>query len=127
MDTLADPIGDDLDLDALMVRVREVAMAGAARQETAADAKGADIDLVRVIDAQGEWNEHTRQSLVALVECLRTLRDDWTEAHARLREDMGQLSALVGALRKGKSARRAGGSPRTTAKRRSSKGGKRRS
>ena len=88
-----------------MIRVREAAMAsgtssGAARPQTAGDAKGADIDLVRVIDAQGEWNEHTRQLLAALVECLQTLREDWTDAHARLREDMShRLSALVRELR----------------------------
>lgn len=104
MDRLPTDLSDDLDLDALMIRVREAAMAsgtsgGAARPQTAGDAKGADIDLARVIDAQGEWNEHTRQSLAALVECLRTLRDDWTDAHARLREEMGHLSALVGELR----------------------------
>ena len=124
MDTVAEPVGDDLDLDALMIRVREVATAGAARAETAADAKGTDIDLVRVIDAQGEWNEQTRQSLVALVECLRTLRDDQADAHARLREDVGQLSALVGELRK---RRVVAATRRTPAKRRSNKGGKRRS
>ena len=60
---------------------------------------GRDVDLVRVIEAQGEWNEQTRQSLAALVECLRTLRDDWTDAQARLRQEMGQLSALVEQLR----------------------------
>lgn len=124
MDTVAEPVGDDLDLDALMIRVREAATGGAARAETAADAKGADSDLVRVIDAQGEWNEQTRQSLVALVECLRTLRDDWADAHARLRGDVAQLSAAVGDLRK---RRVAATTPRTPAKRRSSKGGKRRS
>jgi hypothetical protein len=104
VDRLPTDLSDDVDLDALMIRVREAAMAsgtsgGAARLQTAGDPKGADIDLVRVIDAQGEWNEHTRQSLAALVECLRTLRDDWTDAHARLREEMGHLSALVGELR----------------------------
>ena len=96
------PLGDDLDLDALMVRVREAAMAGgtsggAARPQTGGDANGADLDLVRVLDAQGEWNEHTRQSLAALVDCLRTLRDDWTDAHARLREEHG---SAVGARRR---------------------------
>lgn len=124
MDTVAEPVADDLDLDALMIRVREAATGGAARAETAVDAKGADIDLVRVIDAQGEWNEQTRQSLVALVECLRTLRDDWADAHARLREDVGHLSALVGDLGKRKAA---AATTRTRAKRRSSKGGRRRS
>lgn len=104
MDRLPTDLSDDLDLDALMIRVREAAMAsgtsgGAARPQTPGDAKGADIDLARIIDAQGEWNEHTSQSLAALVECLRTLRDDWTDAHARLREEMGHLSALVGELR----------------------------
>lgn len=123
MDTVAEPVSDDLDLDALMIRVREAATAGAARAETA-DAKGADIDLARVIDAQGEWNEQTRQSLVALVECLRTLRDDWADAHARLREDVGQLSALVADLGK---RRAAAATPRPRAKRRSSKAGRRRS
>jgi hypothetical protein len=147
VDTVAKQVSDDLDLDALMIRVREAAMAsetsgGAARPQTADDAKGAEIDLVRVIDAQGEWNEHTRQSLAALVECLRTLRDDWTDAHARLREDMGQLSALVGELRtstgaavtranqmavKSKRARGVSASARTTSKRRSINGGRRRS
>jgi hypothetical protein len=136
---VAKHISDDLDLDALMIRVREAAIAsgtsgGAARPQTAGDAKGAEIDLVRVIDAQGEWNDHTRQSLAALVECLRTLRDDWTDAHARLREDMGQLSALVGELRtrtgaavtranqpadRSKRARGASASPRPPGKRRS--------
>ena len=147
MDGLPTDLSDDLDLDALMLRVREVAMAsgasgGAARPQAAADAAGADIALVRVIDAQGEWNEHTRQSLAALVECVRTMRDDWTDAHARLREDMDRLSALVGELRilSGKAATRANqltdtpararaasASPRTTGKRRSSKAGRRRS
>jgi hypothetical protein len=147
VDRLPTDLSDDVDLDALMIRVREAAMAsgtsgGAARPQTAGDAKGADIDLVRVIDAQGEWNEHTRQLLAALVECLRTLRDDWTDAHARLREDMGHLSALVGALPTptdtavtrathlaGTStrARGASASPRTTGKRRASNAGRRRS
>jgi|SRR5688572_23892151 hypothetical protein len=117
MKTVAKHVDDDLDLDALMVRVREAAMAsgtssGAAPSKAAGDANGVDIDLVRVIEAQGEWNAQTRQSLAALLECLRTLRDDWMDAHARLREDMAQLSALVSAP--------------TTAKRRSSKGKRRR-
>ena len=60
---------------------------------------GRDIDLARVIEAQGEWNEHTGKSLAALVECLRTLRDDWTEAQARLRQEMSQLSAIVEEMR----------------------------
>lgn len=124
MDTVAEPVSDDLDLDALMIRVREAATAGAARAESAADARSADIDLARVIDAQGEWNEQTRQSLVALVECLRTLRDDWVDAHARLREDVGQLSALVADLGK---RRAAAATPRPRAKRRSSKARRRRS
>ena len=93
MKTVGKHVDDDLDLDALMIRVREVAMAsgtsnGAAPPKAAGDANGADIDLVRIIDAQGEWNEQTRQSLAALVECLRTLRDDWMDAHARLREEI---------------------------------------
>jgi hypothetical protein len=146
MDTMAKHVSDDQDLDALMVRVREAAMAGtsgsAARPQTAGDAQGADADLIRVLDAQAEWNEHTRQSLAALVDCLRTLRDDWANAHARLREDVTQLAALVDELENGRSAavtksnrlaakskrpHGASGSARTPAKRRSSNGGRRRS
>jgi hypothetical protein len=147
MDTVAKPIGDDLDLDALMIRVREAAMAGgtsgsATRPQTGGDGNGADADLVRVLDAQGEWNEQTRQALAALVDGLRTLRDDWTDAHARLRDKLSQLSALVGKLRTGaaaaapranqpaaksKRARGASSSARTPAKRRSSNGRRRRS
>ena len=59
VDRLPTDLSDDVDLDALMIRVREAAMAsgtsgGAARPQTASDAKGADIDLARVIDAQGD-------------------------------------------------------------------------
>lgn len=143
---MAKHVSDDLDLDALMIRVREEAMAsgtsgGAARPQAAGDATGEDIDIVRVIDAQGEWNEHTRQSLAGLVECLRAMRDDWTDAHARLREEIGQLSALVGDLGtrgaavtranqpadRAKRARGASASPRLASKRRSINGRKRRS
>ena len=129
MDTLARRADDDLDLDALMVRVREAALAGGPNGEAigsvrAGDANGADIDLIRVIDAQGEWNEQTRQLLAALLEGLRTLRDDWTDAHARLCEDVGQLSALVSELRTGKAATR---SKRARAASATSRAGKRRS
>ena len=139
MDTVAKHVGDDPDLDALMVRVREAAMAGgpsdsAARTGTAGDAPGADADLLRVLDAQAEWNERTRQSLAALVDCLRTLRDDWADAHARLREDVGKLSVLVDELRTrrpaavtrsnqlNKKSKRPRGSASTPAKRRTSNG-----
>lgn len=127
MERVAKPFGDDHDLDALMARVREAALSGgfasgAPRPQAAGDANGADVDLVRVLDAQGEWNDQARQSLTALVECLRTLRDDWTEAHARLEEDLRQLSAAVEELRSGTAtARRASRSPR---KRRTVKAGR---
>ena len=129
---MAKHVSDDLDLDALMIRVREAAMAsgtngGAARPQTAGDANGADIDPVRVLDAQGEWNEHTRQLLAALVECLRTLRDDWTDAHARLREDMSHLSALVGTLRTRTDTAVTRAKKRATGKRRSINAARRRS
>jgi hypothetical protein len=146
MDLVANPIGDDLDLDALMVRVREAARAGgpsggATRPQTGGDANGADSDLVQVLDAQAEWNEQTRQALAALVAGLRTLRDDWTDAHARLRDELSQLSALVAELRSGTSAaaprakqpagksKRARGASkaRTPATRRASNGRRRRS
>ena len=147
MDTVAKHVSDDLDLDALMIRVREAAMAGgtssaAARPQTGGEVNGEERDLVRVLDAQAEWNEHTRQSLAALVDCLRTLRDDWLDANARLREEIRQLSALVAELRTGTAAavtrtdrpvgeskrvRRASGSKRAASKRRSSNGGRQRS
>ena len=147
MDRVAKDVSDDLDLDALMVRVREAAMAGgtsgaAARPQAGGNVNGEAIDLVRVLDAQSEWNEHTRQSLVALVECLRMLRDDWLDANARLREQIRDLSALVAEFRTGraatvsrtdrpagkaKRARAASGSAGAAAKRRSRNGRSRRS
>lgn len=132
MDRAAKHGSDDLDLDALMVRVRDAAMAGAGngdagRHDTAGDATAAEIDLIRLIDAQGEWNEHTRQSLAALLDCLRTLRDDWMDAHARLRREVEQLSELIGELRTGTTAAVTRAKPRTPARRRSKKGGRRRS
>ena len=129
MERVAKPFGDDHDLDALMDRVREAALSSgpakaAPRSQAAGDANGADVDLVRVLDAQGEWNDQARQSLAALVECLRTLRDDWTEAHARLEQDLRQLSAAVEELRSGTAiARRRSRSPR---KRRTVKAGRQR-
>jgi peptidoglycan hydrolase CwlO-like protein len=98
-------VDDDLDLDALMVRVREAALgpttvASAAPQglTAAGDPSSADADLIRIIDAQGQWNEQTRQALVALADSLRTLRDDWADEQKTLRKQMGQLSALVAQL-----------------------------
>lgn len=117
MDRVAKPFGDDQDLDALMVRVREAALCGgpggAPQRQSPDEANGADVDLVRVLDAQGEWNDRARQSLTALVECLRTLRDDWAEAHARLQEELRHVSAALEELRSGTAAaRRTRRSPR---------------
>lgn len=111
MDRVAKSLGDDHDLDALMVRVREAALSGAPgssapRPQPSGEASGADVDLARVLDAQGEWNDQARQSLAALVECLRTLRDDWADAHARLQEELRQISAVVEELRSGTAAAR---------------------
>jgi hypothetical protein len=130
METVAKHVGEDLDLDTLMVRVREAAMAGgasggAAPAKAAGDATGADSELVRVIEAQGEWNEQTRQAVAMLVDSLRTLRDDWTDANEKLREEVRQLRALVGERRAGaaKAATRAKqlpGKPKRAAGRRRS-------
>lgn len=124
MDTVTKSLGDDLDLDALMIRVREAALAGGASSGMAGRqdqlvVNGEDVDLARVLEAQGEWNEQARQSLAALVESLRTLRDDVTEAHARLQGEVRRLSAAVSKLR----------AKRAPVKRRSATGkrGKRRS
>jgi hypothetical protein len=53
VDRLPTDRSDDVDLDALMLRVREAAMASGTMParlspQTAGDAEGADIDLVRV-------------------------------------------------------------------------------
>lgn len=98
---------EDVDLDALMQRVRD-----AARMGPGADDVAREIDLIRVLDAQGEWNEHARQSFMALAESIRALRDDWTNVQAGLRREIAELSALVEQLRAAPRTRRAAASPR---------------
>jgi hypothetical protein len=100
VDTLPKGVSHDLDLDALMIRVREAAMTGGtgrvtAPPLTAGDQIGPDLDLARLIDGQGEWNEQTIKSLAAVVECLRNLRDDWVAAHTRICQELERLSALL--------------------------------
>ena len=138
MDTAVRPFSDDLDLDALMLRVRDAAApgtasGGSAEPPVAGDANTPESDVIRVLEAQGDWNEHAGQSLATLVDCIRTLRDDWTDVQARLRREIGELSALVEQLRSAVAApvarpsapasptparRRAAASPRGTTKRR---------
>lgn len=102
------PISDDVDLDALMLRVREAARMGPA------DGIVRELDLLHVLEAQGEWNEHARQSLMALADGIRALRDDWVEVHAGLRREIARLSALVEQRPSPAASRtpRASGSPR---------------
>ena len=102
MDTVARPSSDDLDLDALMLRVRDAAALVVAAEGTVpatGEATARELDLIRLLEAQGDWNEQARQALAALVECIRTLRDDWADVQAGLRQEIGQLSALVEQLR----------------------------
>jgi len=104
VDTVAKPVSDDVDLDALMLRVREAAMTGAAgggtvQTQAAGDGIARELDLIRVLEAQADWNEQARQSLAALADCIRTVWDDWDDERARLRREIGQLSALVEQLR----------------------------
>jgi hypothetical protein len=104
VDTVGKPISDDVDLDALMQRVREAAMTGAAgggtvQPQAAGAGTARELDLIRVLEAQGDWNEQARQALAALADCIRTLRDDWADERAGLRREIGQLSALVEQLR----------------------------
>ena len=103
---------EDVDLDALMLRVRD-----AARMGPAADDVARELDLIRVIEAQGEWNEHARQSFMALAEAIRALRDDWAGVQAGLRREIAELSALVEQLRAAPRTRRATASARGGAKR----------
>jgi hypothetical protein len=130
VDSVATPVSDDVDLDALMLRVRDAAMtsaasAGTVQPQAAADGAARELDLVRVLEAQGDWNEQARQSFTALLEGIRALRDDWAEAQTRLRQEIVRLSALVEQLRATPSpGRRAAASPRGRSKRRQA--GKRR-
>jgi hypothetical protein len=100
----ARPFGDDLDLDALMLRVRDAAMAGApgrgpVRPQASGDGDSGELDVIKVLEAQGEWNEQARLDLVALVDAIRALRDDWNEVHAALRQEVTQLTTIVDELR----------------------------
>jgi len=106
VDTFPQDAGADSDLDALMMRVREAAMTGSAAivappepAAPTADPTGSDFDLMRLVEAQAEWNEHTRKAIAAVVSSLRTLRDDWADAHARMCHELEQLAALVDQLR----------------------------
>ena len=105
MDRVSRDVGDDADLDQLMTRVRELALgtrtsdkAGTAVQ-AADEVSGCDADLLRVLDAQSEWNEHTRKALADVVQCLQTLRDDWIEAQKSLGDELARLSARIRHLR----------------------------
>jgi hypothetical protein len=123
VDIGAKPVSDDVDLDALMLRVREAAMTGAAGGGTveppaAGDGTARELDLIRVLEAQGDWNDQARQSLAALADCLRTLRDDWADERAGLRREIGQLSALVEKLRSAPAPTRRRSKVRPAAKRR---------
>src|SRR5262245_21333551 len=88
-----------------MSRVREAALGTSAGGSVTAappvhaDTAGGDSDLVKLIEAQSQLNEHLRKTLGELVECLQTLRDDWSEAHKDLRHEMARLSALAGRRR----------------------------
>jgi hypothetical protein len=139
------PIDDDLDLDALMLRVRDAAMAGTpgsrpVQPQAPSEVDAAELDVIRVLEAQADWNEQARQDLVALLDCVRTLRDDWNDVHAGLRREIARLAAQVDEVRAAAAApasrpivsanprpRRARVSPRRASKRRSAGGRKPRS
>jgi hypothetical protein len=135
MDTVADGGSADVDLDALMVRVREAAMTStptvtpSGPPAPTADLTGSGFDLVRVIEAQGEWNEHTKKSFAAVVSSLRALRDDWADAHARICQEVERLAAVVDGLHpvNQKHARRKATRPRVpiTRRRRGAANGRR--
>ena len=98
------PFDDDPDLDALMLRVRAAAMGRTyasqqTRPQASSESDAGEVEVVRTLEAQGDWNEQARQDLVALLDCIRTLRDDWNEAHAGLRREIARLSAQADELR----------------------------
>ena len=101
MNRVARDVDDDADLDELMIRVRELALgtrtsdkAGTA-VPAADEVSGCDADLLRVLDAQSEWNEHTRKALGEVVQCLQALRDDWIKAQKSLGDEIARLSARI--------------------------------
>jgi hypothetical protein len=100
---VATPVSEDVDLDALMMRVREAAMAGTASggtiQTQVGEGAAPELDLIRVLEAQDQWNEQARQSFTALVDGIRALRDDWADAQTGLRREIRDLTALVEQLR----------------------------
>ena len=123
VERVAIPTSDDVDLDALMVRVRDAARGGSAsggalQAQSASDEIARELDLIRVLEAQGEWNEHARQALMALTDAIRALRDDWAEVQAGLRREIAQLTAQVEQLRAPAGTRRKAASPRGSGTRR---------
>ena len=131
MDRFAGDVGDDGDLDDLMTRVRELALGtgsgrvAAAAEQTAGEAAVGDSELLRIIDAQGQWNEHTRNALGEVVQCLQALRDDWIDAQKGLRDEIARLSALIRKARPataGASARRTSSAPAARSRRQAAPG-----
>jgi hypothetical protein len=121
VDRVPIPISAEVDLDALMLRVREAASAntaggGTLHTPTVADDGAREPDLIRVLEAQADWNEHARQAFEALADGIRALRDDWVGAQAELRREITRLSGQLEQLRAGTRAHRAAASSRGASK-----------
>jgi hypothetical protein len=81
--------GADLDLDALMAKVRAAAnagdtVAGILAGDTHQASDGERLDLMQVIAAQVEWNNHTTKTLAAVADCLRHIQSELGIVQSRL-------------------------------------------
>ena len=91
IDKVLDDHSDDVDLDALMSRVREAAgSVGAVPAVTGGPAeasRGAAAELGQLLTAQAAWNERMSRSLAVIAECLQGLQDAWQDLESRVSSD----------------------------------------
>jgi hypothetical protein len=82
---------DDIDLDALMTRVREAAGSvgevPAVTDGPAEASRGAAAELGQVLTAQAAWNERMSRSLALIAECLQGLQEAWQDLESRVSSD----------------------------------------
>ena len=101
IDLLLDGTSDDLELEALMARVREAAGINQtarkpppAEQGAPADGSAAPTpDLGDLLAAQVAWNERTTKSLALIVECLLGMQEAWQQLDAYVRAERARTRA----------------------------------